>query len=152
VPGVLPLFWSFRIMVALGFYFIFLFAAAFWFTSKLDFSQRWLLRLFVWSLPLPWLSAELGWFVAPTTLGDRWRITHVPGLIVRFGGAGPVHALGLRSLLFIAAGRRCDADAPLRAHGARRGSRKTHRAGKTRDSIVKEDRSCTSLSTMKSSG
>ncbi len=64
VPGVVPLFWSFRIMVALGFYFIFLFAAAFWFTSKLDFSQRWLLHLFVWSLPLPWLSAELGWFVA----------------------------------------------------------------------------------------
>jgi len=64
VPGVLPLFWSFRIMVALGFYFIFLFAAAFWFTSKLDFSRRWLLRLFLWSLPLPWVSAELGWFVA----------------------------------------------------------------------------------------
>ena len=64
VPGVLPLFWSFRVMVALGFYFIFLFAAAFWFTSKLDFSRRWLLRLFLWSLPLPWVSAELGWFVA----------------------------------------------------------------------------------------
>ena len=51
-------------MVALGFYFIFLFAAAFWFTSKRDFSRRWLLRLFLWSLPLPWVSAELGWFVA----------------------------------------------------------------------------------------
>ena len=64
VPGVRPLFWSFRIMVALGFYFIFLFAAVFWFTSKLDFSRRWLLRLCMWSLPLPWVSAELGWFVA----------------------------------------------------------------------------------------
>ena len=64
VPGVLPLFWAFRLMVALGFYFIFLFAAAFWFTSKRDFSRRWLLRLFLWSLPLPWVSAELGWFVA----------------------------------------------------------------------------------------
>jgi cytochrome d ubiquinol oxidase subunit I len=64
VPGVVPLFWTFRIMVALGFYFIGLFAAAFWYTSKLDFSRTWLLRLFLWSLPLPWLAAELGWFVA----------------------------------------------------------------------------------------
>jgi len=64
VPGVVPLFWSFRIMVALGFYFIALFAAAFYYTSKLDFSRTWLLRLFLWSLPLPWLAAELGWFVA----------------------------------------------------------------------------------------
>jgi cytochrome d ubiquinol oxidase subunit I len=64
VPGVVPLFWTFRVMVALGFYFIFLFAAAFWYTSKLDFSRRWLLRMFLWSLPLPWVAAELGWFVA----------------------------------------------------------------------------------------
>ncbi len=64
MPGVVPLFWTFRIMVGLGFYFIFLFAAAFWYTSKLDFSRTWLLRLFLWSLPLPWLAAELGWFVA----------------------------------------------------------------------------------------
>ena len=64
IPGVVPLFWSFRIMVALGFYFIFLFAIAFWFTSKLDFSRRWLLRMSLWTLPLPWISAELGWFVA----------------------------------------------------------------------------------------
>jgi cytochrome d ubiquinol oxidase subunit I len=64
VPGVVPLFWTFRIMVSLGFYFIFLFAAAFWYASKLDFSRRWLLRMFLWSLPLPWLAAELGWFVA----------------------------------------------------------------------------------------
>jgi cytochrome bd ubiquinol oxidase subunit I len=64
VPGVVPLFWSFRIMVALGFYFIALFATAFWYTSKLDFSRTWLLRAFLWSLPLPWVAAELGWFVA----------------------------------------------------------------------------------------
>jgi cytochrome bd ubiquinol oxidase subunit I len=64
VPGVVPLFWTFRIMVGLGFYFIFLFAAAFWYTSKLDFSRKWLLRMFLWSLPLPWVAAELGWFVA----------------------------------------------------------------------------------------
>jgi len=64
VPGVVPLFWSFRVMVTLGFYFIALFATAFYYTSKLDFSRKWLLRMFLWSLPLPWVAAELGWFVA----------------------------------------------------------------------------------------
>ena len=64
VPGVLPLFWSFRVMAALGFYFIALFVLAFYYTSKLDFSRTWLLKLFLWSLPLPWLAAEFGWFVA----------------------------------------------------------------------------------------
>lgn len=64
VPNVAPLFWSFRIMVALGFYFIGLFALAFWHASRYDFSRRWLLRLMLWSLPLPWVAAELGWVVA----------------------------------------------------------------------------------------
>jgi cytochrome d ubiquinol oxidase subunit I len=64
VPGVVPLFWSFHVMVTLGFYFIALFAAAFYFTTKLDFSRTWLLRIFLWSLPLPWVAAELGWVVA----------------------------------------------------------------------------------------
>ena len=34
VPAVSPLFWSFRVMVGLGFYFIALFAFAFWLASK----------------------------------------------------------------------------------------------------------------------
>jgi cytochrome d ubiquinol oxidase subunit I len=64
VPGVAPLFWSFRLMVALGFYFIGLFALTFWYVSHYDFSRRWLLRMTLWSLPLPWVAAELGWIVA----------------------------------------------------------------------------------------
>jgi cytochrome bd ubiquinol oxidase subunit I len=64
VPNVGPLFWSFRIMVALGFYFIALFAMIFWDASHRRFSRTWLLRLSVWSLPLPWVAAELGWIVA----------------------------------------------------------------------------------------
>jgi cytochrome d ubiquinol oxidase subunit I len=64
VPHVGPLFWSFRIMVALGFYFIALFAIAFWNASHRNFSRKWLLRLMLWSLPLPWIAAELGWIVA----------------------------------------------------------------------------------------
>lgn len=65
VPDVPVLFWSFRIMVALGFFFIFLFAAAFYLASRHRFDRhRWFLRLAFFSLPLPWIAAELGWIVA----------------------------------------------------------------------------------------
>jgi len=65
VPGVLPLFWAFRFMVGLGFYFIALFALSFWLSAKrrLDTYPAYL-HVVLWSLPLPWLAAELGWFVA----------------------------------------------------------------------------------------
>jgi cytochrome bd ubiquinol oxidase subunit I len=64
VPNVGPLFFSFRIMVGLGFYFIALFAFIFWDASYRYFSRRWLLHVTFWSLPLPWIAAELGWIVA----------------------------------------------------------------------------------------
>jgi cytochrome d ubiquinol oxidase subunit I len=64
VPGVTPLFWTFRIMAGLGFLFILLMGATFWTACRRDFSQRWLLKACLWSLPLPWLASELGWFVA----------------------------------------------------------------------------------------
>ena len=65
VPAVLPLFFSFRLMVALGFYFIALFVTMFWQASKRQLERhRWLLRLCLWSLPLPWVAAEVGWYVA----------------------------------------------------------------------------------------
>jgi cytochrome bd ubiquinol oxidase subunit I len=51
-------------MVALGFYFIALFALIFWDASHRNFSRSWLLHVTVWSLPLPWIAAELGWIVA----------------------------------------------------------------------------------------
>jgi cytochrome d ubiquinol oxidase subunit I len=65
VPTVWPMFWSFRLMVGLGLYFI-LFTGAFFYlasTGALE-KHRWLLRLAVYSIPLPWIAAELGWFVA----------------------------------------------------------------------------------------
>lgn len=65
VPQVAPLFWAFRGMVGLGFYFILFFAVTFFLSARgrLD-SSRLVLRLAVLSIPLPWLAAELGWFVA----------------------------------------------------------------------------------------
>ncbi|MBU6259011.1 MAG: cytochrome ubiquinol oxidase subunit I [Burkholderiales bacterium] len=65
VPHVTPMFWSFRIMVGLGFLMLALFATAFWATLKRDWSRRrWLLKWALWMLPAPWIAAELGWFVA----------------------------------------------------------------------------------------
>ncbi|HZG22278.1 MAG TPA: cytochrome ubiquinol oxidase subunit I [Herbaspirillum sp.] len=65
IPKVAPLFWAFRGMVALGFLFLFIFAASFWFLAKKQLApQRWLLRLAVIAIPLPWIAAELGWIVA----------------------------------------------------------------------------------------
>lgn len=65
IPNVPVLFWSFRVMVACGFYFIGLFVLAFWLASKrrLD-SHRWFLKAAFWGLPLPWVASELGWIVA----------------------------------------------------------------------------------------
>ena len=65
VPHVTPMFWSFRIMVALGFTLLVLFALAFWQTLKGRFTEkRWLLRAAIVCLPMPWISIELGWLVA----------------------------------------------------------------------------------------
>jgi cytochrome d ubiquinol oxidase subunit I len=64
VPSVAPLFWSFRVMAGLGFFFIALFAAAFILSSRRRFDVPWFLRVCLYSLPLPWIAAELGWIVA----------------------------------------------------------------------------------------
>jgi cytochrome d ubiquinol oxidase subunit I len=64
VPDVPVLFWGFRVMAGLGFYFIALFAGAFYFASVRRLDKRWFLRLVLLSLPLPWVAAEFGWIVA----------------------------------------------------------------------------------------
>ncbi|WP_374339401.1 cytochrome ubiquinol oxidase subunit I [Methyloversatilis sp.] len=65
LPRVTPLFWTFRIMVALGFAMLALFCLALWYSVKGDFAQRpWLLRWALWFLPMPWIASEMGWFVA----------------------------------------------------------------------------------------
>nr|WP_136252132.1 cytochrome ubiquinol oxidase subunit I [Ningiella ruwaisensis] len=65
VPKVAPLFWSFRIMVASGFAMLVLFVCAFYYSTKHQITKpRWLLKAALWSLPLPWIASEAGWFVA----------------------------------------------------------------------------------------
>ena len=65
VPRVAPMFWSFRVMVALGFVFALLLTLSLYYTVKGTFTEkRWLLRWAVLFIPFPWIAAELGWFVA----------------------------------------------------------------------------------------
>ena len=65
IPGVFPMFWAFRVMVALGFSFI---GVMLYFFYRASFRgmrfPRWALRAAVIIIPTPWLAAELGWFVA----------------------------------------------------------------------------------------
>jgi cytochrome d ubiquinol oxidase subunit I len=65
VPDVWPLFWSFRLMVGIGFFYIAFFAFWFWKASahRLETSRGWL-KVALWTLPLPWLAIEGGWFIA----------------------------------------------------------------------------------------
>lgn len=65
IPSVPILFYSFRIMVALGFFFILLFGMALWFYKRDTLAKnRWFLWVALLSLPLPYIAGELGWIVS----------------------------------------------------------------------------------------
>ncbi len=65
IPNVFVEFWSFRIMMALGFAFlaVFAFAAYFSLRNRLE-RQPWILWLAMLFIPLPVLASEFGWIVA----------------------------------------------------------------------------------------
>jgi cytochrome d ubiquinol oxidase subunit I len=65
IPHVPTLFWSFRVMVGLGMFFILLTATFFWLSARrrLD-AYPWLLRIAVLAIPLPFIAIEFGWVVA----------------------------------------------------------------------------------------
>ncbi|MBT9099813.1 cytochrome ubiquinol oxidase subunit I [Methylovulum psychrotolerans] len=77
IPKVAPLFWTFRVMVACGFTMLFVFAMAFYYcAARVTDQKRWLMRLAVWCIPLPWIAAETGWFVAEVGR-QPWTISGV---------------------------------------------------------------------------
>jgi cytochrome d ubiquinol oxidase subunit I len=89
VPHVATLFWSFRLMVGLGFFFIALFASMFYLSCRrrLDRYPA-MLWICLFSLPLPWLAAELGWYVAE---GGRQPWT-IDGVLPTFLSVSSVEA------------------------------------------------------------
>ena len=76
IPNVPLTFYSFHIMVGLGFYFIFLFAVILYFSKKQTLEKKKpLLKIALWSIPLGFIASELGWVVAevgrqPWTIQD----------------------------------------------------------------------------------
>jgi cytochrome d ubiquinol oxidase subunit I len=61
-PPVAMTFWSFRIMVGLGFLFILLSLIAVWKRNTIEQSP-WAMKLFILCIPLPYIAASLGWIV-----------------------------------------------------------------------------------------
>lgn len=74
IPNIPIVYYSFRIMVALGLYFILMFAVVLWLLHKDKIaSYRWILYVLLFSLPLPYLAGEAGWAV--TEVGRQpWTI------------------------------------------------------------------------------
>lgn len=74
IPNIPITYYSFRIMVALGLYFILMFAVVLWLLYKDKIaSYRWILYVLLFSLPLPYLAGEAGWAV--TEVGRQpWTV------------------------------------------------------------------------------
>jgi len=65
IPGVTPMFWSFRIMVGSGIAMLFIFLFAFYQSARNKIGENKIFhRICLYSLPLPWIAIEAGWFVA----------------------------------------------------------------------------------------
>ncbi|TDR44935.1 cytochrome bd-I ubiquinol oxidase subunit 1 apoprotein [Tahibacter aquaticus] len=77
LPPVKPLFWAFRIMVGAGFFMLVVFVLALVSSSRRAIMrQRWLLKLAVVAIPMPWIASEMGWLVAE--LGRQpWTVAEV---------------------------------------------------------------------------
>ncbi|WP_299668598.1 cytochrome ubiquinol oxidase subunit I [uncultured Psychromonas sp.] len=65
IPGVAPIFWSFRVMVGAGVAMLFIFLFAFYQSARNKLGENKLFhRICLYSLPLPWIAIEAGWFIA----------------------------------------------------------------------------------------
>ena len=65
VPNVPLVFYSFRVMVGAGCFFILLCAVVWWLNRRDRLAgKRWLLRVMILSIPLAYLASQAGWIVA----------------------------------------------------------------------------------------
>ena len=65
IPNVPTIFYSFHVMVWLGFYFLALFILVLYFLNEKKIENKsWLLWICVWTIPLGYVAGELGWVVA----------------------------------------------------------------------------------------
>ena len=65
IPPVNIVYWAFHIMVYLGFLFVFIFTAAFYYAKKGVLQDKsWILKVALYSIPLPYIASLLGWATA----------------------------------------------------------------------------------------
>jgi cytochrome d ubiquinol oxidase subunit I len=65
IPRVAPLYFAFRIMVLCAVLMLFVIVMSFWSVLRGRIGQKnWLNRAALYSIPLPWIAVEAGWFVA----------------------------------------------------------------------------------------
>lgn len=65
VPPVGLTFWSFRIMIGLGGFFILLFIVVWWYHRKNKYQNMpWLQKVALWTIPLGYIACQAGWIVA----------------------------------------------------------------------------------------
>ncbi len=64
IPNIKMTFYSFRIMIILGFWFVilFIFGVVFLWKNKLT-EKKWFLKAALWSIPLAYLASQAGWIV-----------------------------------------------------------------------------------------
>jgi cytochrome d ubiquinol oxidase subunit I len=76
IPNVPLTFYSFHVMVIIGFYFILFFLVVLYYLYRKNMSNiRWLQYVALWSIPLSYIASQLGWVVAdvgrqPWTIQD----------------------------------------------------------------------------------
>ena len=77
IPDVPLLFYSFRVMVGAGVFFILLLVTVWWLNRRGTLAdRRWLLWVAVWSIPLAYLASQAGWIV--TEVGRQpWAIQNL---------------------------------------------------------------------------
>ena len=87
IPAVTILFWSFRAMVAIGFWLVLLTTINYWYWWKKQIECcPTLLRTTIWSLPLPYLAIAMGWII--TEMGRQPWIVY--GLLLTEKGVSKV--------------------------------------------------------------
>ena len=65
IPPVNIVYWAFHIMVYLGFLFVFIFTVAFYYAKKGVLQDKsWILKVALYSIPLPYIASLLGWATA----------------------------------------------------------------------------------------
>lgn len=93
VPNVPITFYSFHLMVMIGMYFILFFAVVLFFYYKKDLKNtKWLLYVALWSIPLTYISNQLGWLVAE--IGRQpWTIQDILPVEIAASALTPGHVM-----------------------------------------------------------